>query len=185
MSDLVWKHATIEIPEQGLSAQRTASPEELARLAAALDLLSCDALAAHYRIRAVAGGAYRLQGSFEARVTQACVVSLEPVPDHIVGELDVEFRPQVDTGPAPGRAPDEEAAIDPFDKLEIERIEAGSIDAGRIVFEEIASLLNPYPRAPGSQFDWQDPKQAAEGGQARPDNPFAKLAVLRGKRPLS
>ena len=182
MSELDWTHATIDIPEQGLSVQRRATLDELAALKSAFDVLSCDALDVRYRIRAIAGGAFRLDGRFEARVTQACVVSLEPVPDRIVGELDVEFRPDADTRPV-DQDDGEEATIDPFANVEVERIENGIIDAGRVVFEEVASLLNPYPRAAGSQFDWQDPRSAAPDGPPGAGSPFAKLAVLRGKKP--
>ena len=183
MSELDWRHATIEIPEKGLSLQRTATPEELATLKTALDVLSCDALHVRYRIRAIAGGAFRLDGSFEARVTQACVVSLEPVPDRITGEFDVEFRPGAGTRPVEQDVEPEET-IDPFAKIEVEQIENGIMDAGRVVFEEVASLLNPYPRTAGSQFDWQDPRSAAPDGLPGAASPFAKLAVLRGKKPL-
>ena len=177
-----WKHATIEIPEKGLSVNRTATPEELVALTAALEILSCDALDVNYRVRAIAGGAFRLDGRFTARVTQACVVSLEPVADRMTGEFDVEFRPDVAARPH-GQDSGDEETVDPFADVEIEAIENGIIDTGRVVFEEVASLLNPYPRAAGSQFDWQDPQLAAPGGVPRPDSPFAKLAVLRGKKP--
>ena len=194
MTELDWKHPTVEIPEKGLPVHRVATPEEQAVLTAALDILSLDALDVRYRIRAVPGGAFRLDGRFEARVTQACVVSLEPVADRIIGEFDVEFRPEVrpearrEQRPGGGdraasKEGEQDVTVDPFAKVEVEAIENGIIDAGRVVFEEIASLLNPYPRAAGSQFDWQDPKLATTDNEPRPDSPFAKLALLRGKKP--
>ena len=187
MTVLAWTHQTLDVPEQGLSIERTAAADELQALQRALDILACDALQARYRIKSMGGGGFRLDGHFEARVTQACVVSLEPVPDRITGTLEVEFLPESGgrskhkggrTGEAAGETDD---TIDPFAAVEVEAIENGMIEAGRVIYEELASLLNPYPRVAGSEFDWQDPKAQSAGGP-RPDNPFAKLAVLRGKK---
>lgn len=191
MTVLAWTHQTIDVPEQGLSVKRTATPEELQALRGALDILACDGLEARYNVKALGGGGFRLDGRFEARVTQACVVSLDPVADRISGVFEVEFlpesgarsknkggRPRAGDGGADGEAAD---TIDPFADVEVEAIENGGIDAGRIVYEELASLLNPYPRAAGTEFDWQDPK-AGPAHAPRSDNPFAKLAVLRGKK---
>lgn len=195
MTVLAWTHQTVDVPEHGLSVQRTATPDELQTLKSALDILSCDALAARYKVKVMGGGGFRLDGSFEARVTQACVVSLEPVADRVSGIFEVEFLAETHARPknkggrdgkADGKAGVEaEDTIDPFAAVEVETIENGVIDAGRIIYEELASLLNPYPRAAGTQFDWQDPKAAPKVGSAdapRPDNPFAKLAVLRSKK---
>ncbi len=40
-AELAWDHAVHDIPESGLSAQREATPDELARIAQALDLIAC------------------------------------------------------------------------------------------------------------------------------------------------
>ena len=187
MTVLAWSHQTVEVPEHGLSVKRTADPNDLQALKAALEVLSCDALEVAYRIKAMGGGGFRLDGRFEARVTQACVVSLEPVADRIAGTFEVEFLPEAAARPKPkggrgGEADGEtEDTIDPFAAVEVEAIENGMIDAGRIIYEELASLLNPYPRAAGTAFDWQDPK-AGPGDVAGASNPFAKLSVLRGKK---
>jgi hypothetical protein len=45
--------------------------------------------------------------------------------------------------------------------------------------EIFASAINPYPRKEGAEFDWTDPKTAAEGDNLKP---FASLARLKGKR---
>ena len=183
MTVLDWTHATFDVPEKGLSTQRSATPQELLSLQKALEILSCDALEVHYRIKPAGGGGFKLEGRFEVRVTQACVVSLEPVPDRITGEFAVEFRAEAGARPAEKAERDAlaEETVDPFAEVEVETIENGVIDAGRIVYEEIASLLDPYPRAEGTSFDWQDPKAGAGGG-APANNPFAKLAALKREK---
>ncbi len=192
MTVLAWTHQTADVPEHGLSVERTAALEELQALQRALDILACDALQVRYRIKSIGAGGLKLDGRFEARVTQACVVSLKPVADRITGTFEVEFWPAAaarskhNKGSRSGDGDAEAGAagndtIDPFAEVEVEAIENGGIDAGRIIYEELASLLNPYPRADGTEFDWQDPK-AGPSDAAGGNNPFAKLSVLRGKK---
>jgi len=114
-------------------------------------------------------------GRVVADVEQACVVTLEPVAERIEAELSVLLRP------AARRQDDALDITDPFDEDEVEEIESGTIDVGRIVYEEIASRLDPYPRAPGADFDWKD--EAASESDEEKENPFAKLAALRKEDP--
>ena len=74
-----WTHRTADIPERGLEMARAATPAEREELRAALDVLACDRFEAAYRVRPMAGGRYEAKGSFLAEVTQACIVTLEPV----------------------------------------------------------------------------------------------------------
>ena len=61
-AELAWEHAIHDIPERGLSDEREATPEELAAIARALDLLACTSLTAAYAIAPTVGGRYRLSG---------------------------------------------------------------------------------------------------------------------------
>lgn len=178
MTALTWTHATTEIPENGLAVQRSATAGECEAVRAALDVIGCSAIDVRYRIRAVAGDAFRLVGTFKAKVTQACVVGLEPVDEVVTGDLDIEFTPKPTARSGKGEADDG----DPFAKVDIEPVENGTIDVGRVLFEEIAANLDPYPRANGSTFDWQDPRAAKDQGPAV-ESPFAKLAALKRKKP--
>src|SRR5262245_13626836 len=91
--ELAWNHAVQDIPERGLSHRQQATPEELAGVAAALELLSCSRLVANYAITPSLEGRYRLHGTLEAIVCQACVVTLEPVDGRIEDVFDVTFWP--------------------------------------------------------------------------------------------
>ena len=165
-----WSHRVSEIPEKGLRMERSASEAERAAVAAALDLPSCDEIKAAYNIRAIGGGRYRMSGEVRARITQRCVVTLEPLAERVEEPFDVEFRP-------PESIP--EAADGEMEVLgapEIEPIEQAGIDAGRVVFETLSAGLDPYPRKAGAAFDW-----AGEGEGAEPqlEGPFAALKKLR------
>ena len=90
---LPWSLRTTEIPETGLHKTVSATEAERSAVARALGLVSCEAIEADYRVRALGAGRYRLAGTLRARVTQACVATLEPLPQSIEEEFEVEFWP--------------------------------------------------------------------------------------------
>ncbi|HWK37850.1 MAG TPA: DUF177 domain-containing protein [Hyphomicrobium sp.] len=158
---LDWSYRTTEIPELGLRETRAATPEERAALATELEILSCEKLTASFTIRAVGKGHYRLAGELKGHVTQPCVVTLEPVSEAVAGDFDVEYWP-------PASMPESgEEEMEALSAAEIEPIEHGCIDAGRIVFETLAASLNPYPRKPGVEFEDSEPEPlSGSGGSA-------------------
>lgn len=167
-----WDHLVTDIPERGLAQKRTATEEERVELARELDIASCESLAASYEIKALGAGRYALRGTLEAAVTQACVVSLEPVPTRLSEAFAVELAP---ADALAGEAPvlgDREVSSIP----DVEPIEDGRIATGAILFGILSAALPAYPRAPGAAFEWVDPKAEAGGDTA---NPFAALGRLK------
>lgn len=143
---LDWSYRVTDIPDGGLREKREAAADERARLAEALDIVAVGRLVCEFTIRSIGKGHYRLAGKLAAAVTQACVVTLEPVEQNAEGAFDVEFWP-------PAALPESsEEEIEALSASEIEPIEHGRIDAGRIVFETIATALDPYPRKEGAEF---------------------------------
>lgn len=189
-ADLAWDHAVRDIPESGarsgpksgqrpgqkpgLSAEREAAPDELAGIARALGLIACTSLKAEYAIAPTVGGHYQLSGRLRAEVSQACVVTLEPISSTIEEAFEAVFWPQ-EAMPAPERG---ELAVD--DGPEREPIVAGQIAVGRVVFESLAAAIDPFPRKAGAVLDWQSPTPADAAG-GKPANPFAVLANLKTK----
>jgi uncharacterized metal-binding protein YceD (DUF177 family) len=169
---LDWTHNVADIPAGGLKREREASESERREIAQALGLLALDRVSARYRIAPIGGGTYRLSGTIGGDVVQACVVSLEPVEGKVDAAFDVEFRPHLRAGQSDEKT---EADASILDAPEVEKIERGAINAGRIVFETLASSLNPYPRRPDATFEWQDPT----AGDSEKINPFGALAKLR------
>lgn len=173
MMPLAWTHRTSEVAEAGLIARRRASADERAAIAKALDLIACDDLVADYTVRPLGAGRYRMQGTIAARVTQACVVSLEPVPARIEETFEVEFWPGDSIPPAT------DAEIEVLGASDIEPLEHSSIEAGRIVFETLSASLDPYPRKEGALLEWPGGEEPSDPGGA---GPFASLKSLK-KRP--
>jgi Large ribosomal RNA subunit accumulation protein YceD len=173
-AELIWEHATHDIPQSGLSREREAAPDELARVAHALDLIACPSLKAAYTIVPSIEGRYRLSGSLRAEIGQACVVTLEPVDSILEESFDVTFWPEEDMPAPPG------GAVDLNEEAEPEPIVAGQIDVGRVVFECLAAAIDPFPRKPGASLDLPSPAPA-EGATGKPESPFAVLARIKPK----
>jgi uncharacterized metal-binding protein YceD (DUF177 family) len=167
---LAWSHETTEIPERGLKRARSATEAERVALAKALDLVACEALDANYQIVPTTSGHWEVTGGLDAAVTQACVISLEPVAARVAETFSVEFRRDAGL-----ETPDAEREV--LSGSDIELLDGDRIDIGRIVYETLSAGLDPYPRKAGAEFDWADPK----AGAADSANPFVVLKKLKGE----
>jgi len=168
---LKWTYETDQIPSGGLTVKRDATAGELAALAAALDIIGCEKFHASYRVTRAADDGYRLKGKLIADVVQACVVTLAPVLETVSADFAAEFRPATELAGKSG------GNVELDDESEMEPIEGNMIDVGRVIYEELAAGLNPYPRRPGAEFSPVVDK-ADDGRQAKA-NPFAVLAKLK------
>jgi len=172
--ELTWEHTTHDIPQSGLSREREAAPDELPRIAQALDLVACASLRTAYTIAPTFDGRFRLSGRLRAEIGQTCVVTLEPVDSTVDEVFDVTFWPEEDM-PAPrGGEVDLDEEADP------EPIVAGQIDVGRVVFECLAASVDPFPRRPDATLDRRS-SQPADGRASKPESPFAVLANIKTK----
>lgn len=136
-----------------------ATAGECAALALRLRILDVAALSARLRLVPQPGGAVLAEGELRAEVTQACVVSLEPVAESIVCPLAFRLLP---AGQEPADGPEDLDEIACPD---------GIADLGEAVAEQLALALEPYPRAPGAVL----PPEAQDASA----DPFAALAALR------
>lgn len=165
-----WTHLVTDLPERGLTRERAATAAERAAIANELGLVACDALVFDYRLVQRGGGRVHLSGRLLATVTQRCVVSLAPVPARLSESVDVEF------WPAQMISQQVEGETEILSGPEVEPIDNGVLDVGRIVFEVLSASLDPYPRAEGVAFDWDDPRDT-DG--LKTDHPFAGLSRLK------
>lgn len=169
---LVWTHRVTEIAETGLQQTRTATAAERAALAQGLDVLSCDDVKASYKVRALGQSRYRVSGSLSARFMRKCVLTLEPIAQDLEESFDVEFWPAEDLPLTT------EAEVEVFTAKEVEPIDHGLIDVGRIISETLSAGLDPYPRKPDAVFAWEQ----ADDTTPSATGPFAGLSKLKDKR---
>lgn len=163
---LDWKLDTRAIPEAGMSTTREATANERVAVATALDLVACARLVARYEVMPDVADRFLLTGTVDLDVMQTCVVTLEEIERRYSAPLNVEL------WPAELLLDEAEADIDPL-AADREPIEAGRIDVGRIIYEELASAIDPFPRREGAAVEWED----REGAERT--HPFAQLARLK------
>src|SRR5512143_664042 len=77
----------------GASGSIEATAAEMAAIANLLDLKGLEDLAMTYHLFRVGADRIRLKGELKAKVTQTCVVSLEPVQSELDVPVEVEFWP--------------------------------------------------------------------------------------------
>lgn len=170
-----WLHRVEDVPDRGLTTERVATESELAALSQALDIVACRRLAVTYRLKPLGGARYRLTGTIAADVTQACIVTLEPIEGEIRENFEEEFWPP-ELIAEDGKGGEVEQEI--LSQQTREVVEQGQIAVGRLVYEHIATALDPYPRRTDAAFKWSPP----EGAETSADNPFAVLARLKDKK---
>lgn len=173
MPILPWTHPVAEIPAGSRTYTREANLAECSALAAELGLLACSACRAQYTLRGLSGGRYKLAGALTATVTQACVITGDPVESKLDLPVEVEFSPNPE-GPAPEAGENGDVEISSLP--EVEPIENGTLDVGRVMFESLAAGLDPYPKKTGAEFSWHD-----ETAKDEKNNPFAVLANFKPK----
>ena len=147
-----------------------AEASERKALANRFGLVSLDGLSASLELRRQ-GDVIRLAGHLVGDVVQSCVVSLAPVPAHIETDFEASYgpgasEPELDIDPIAGDAP--------------EPLVGGRIDLGETVAQQLAVVLDPYPRAPGAALPSGNFGEPGEETGAK--QPFAALAALK-KRP--
>jgi len=125
-----------------------------------LGIEAIEALTAKIRLSRVSADEYAYDGRFEADVVQACVITLEPVPSHISGEVHRKFkvlpRPStrrrkaaVEPAPAIPAVIDLSVAEDDGPEL----LDHPVTDLAAPLLEELTLSLDPYPKAPGAAFE--------------------------------
>lgn len=142
--------AVDQIPEQGLDLTISANSATRQALAAADGLAGIESLEADFHVARRGLAEFNVSGSLRAKVTQVCVLSLEPFDTDIVEEIDVDFAPPAAAALAAAHAGTilgGRGERDPPDP-----IVDGTIDVGALAAEFLALGLDPYPKKPGVEF---------------------------------
>jgi uncharacterized metal-binding protein YceD (DUF177 family) len=154
-----------DVPDTGLHLELEADAAVRARLAVLAGILSVPQLAVVADVTRHGEG-LRAAGRVTARVTQTCVVTLEPIENAIDEPFDVLFVPPDVAGAASaGRDPKE------VDDTR-EPLVNGAADLGAVAIQFFLLGIDPYPRTPGAEFS--SPAEDRAG-----DSPFASLKGLK------
>jgi len=151
-----------------------ATAAEMAAIADLLELKGLEDLAMTYRLFRAGAGRLRIKGKLKAKVTQTCVVSLEPVQSELDVPVEAEFWPS-EMIAAHMESEEEQGATTLSDWPE--PISDGRIDLGPIIYETLATSLDPYPKKEGVSFEWS--QGAEEPRSEAGTSPFAALGALK------
>ncbi len=155
---------------QEISGYFAADEEQRQTLTKVLDLVHLDRFEVSYDIAAVAAGKFRVRGELQARLTQYCVISFEPVTSKVETPFDAMFWPQeAVTAWFAQQDMAEDGGRD-----EPEPYEGGELDLGQFFYELLATSIDPYPRKSGVEFRQPDPVETG-----KEDHPFAILKQLK------
>ena len=102
---------------------------------------------------------------------QTCVVSLDPVSVHLDVPVEVEFWPRALVDDLARQDAEESGTQGLLDWPEA--VVDGRIDLGPVIYESLATALDPYPKREGVSFDWSQ-GAAKEAGRSR-DRPICGL----------
>jgi uncharacterized metal-binding protein YceD (DUF177 family) len=156
-----------QIGTAGLEREVVATAAECAAIAARLLLPAVAALACRFRLSNAGAGVVLAEGRLTARVTQECVVTLDPFEVDLAEDFRVRFVPEDQFD-----ADDDSIDLESDDEIPY----AGShIDLGDAAVEQLALALDPYPRKPGVALPEEGAPPPAEDAPPA-TSPFAALA---------
>lgn len=156
-----------------------ANEDERRALAGFWEVESVESLAGDLTISPWRRDGVRVRGEVAAHLTQACVVTLEPIESDIVEAIDATFLPENSKHFRRQTNEEGELVIDPDGPDEPEPFTGGEIDLGALVAEAIALSIDPYPRKEGAALP-ETPAEAEEEEEERPASPFAALKDWKG-----
>lgn len=166
-------YARADVSSVPLAAEIAASPDECAALARRFDLLGISALTAKATL-VVRHHQLLVEGRFQAKVTQACVASGEPV----VAKLAQPFMLRFIDETALGGAPELELTLDDYDDMPLSTDSHGelTLDLGEAVAQSLLLALPRFPRGPNAARTLRDAGVVQEGEEIR--GAFAGLKDL-------
>ena len=140
------------LPAKGTTVTIEADAAQRAALARVHGLLSVESFRAELLARPWKGDGVEVTGHVEADVTQACVVTLEPLLARIDEAVSAVFVPE---GSRLARVVGEsgEILLDAEGDDPPEAFEGESVDVGALAEEFFALGIDPYPRKAGAELE--------------------------------
>ena len=169
----------------GLDETIEATPAERAALAARLGIPEIETLTCRFRLTPSTNRRVLAEGHLAAKLTQVCVITSEPFKDVLAETFFLKFIPAEEM-------PEDEFDIDSIDLDGPDEVphDGKALDIGEAAAEQLALMLDPYPRKPGVGLENAVDVAPAEGeegaelsgegpdGPRRP-NPFSALSALK------
>ncbi len=170
-----------KLPPSGEKLTIVASPKELEAMAQATDVESVDELSADLKISRWQKNGAQFRGKLSAKITQLCVVTLDPMTVNIEEPVDRKFlSPSSKTRKFTDEIIDGEIVIDPEADDLPDFVEDGKIDVWSILAEELNLAIDPFPRSDEAESVTDEPLTENQEIEADEDThrPFSDLKSL-------
>ncbi len=180
-----WCHFIIadDVQDKEMNVKISPDAEEMKNLVRRLGVESLESLTAQVKLKRENKRVIKISGSFDAKLTQNCVVTLTPVKDHIKEDFEAWYAdPDQAVSFARARHERDKAAqeeerpmLEEFE--DPEPIIEGKINLGEVVAQYLILALNPYPRSKEAQKILEE-----KADLPVKENPFAALKALKEDR---
>lgn len=138
------------LPQKGTTVVVEATEAQRAALAEEHDLLSVERYHAELLVTKWKRNGVKVRGRVEARITQACIVTLDPVEAVIDEEVEGVFLPEDSKLARHGFNAAGEILLDAEGPDSPETFTGDTIDAGALAEEFFGLAIDPYPRKAGA-----------------------------------
>lgn len=163
------------LPKNGFSVSLESTNAEREAIARHAEVLSVEQLHCTLKLSRWRSDGVRVEGDLMARVTQACVITLDPVEQRIDEPIAMTFLPEGSglTTPRSGEAA--ELLLDPEGEDPPEIFSGNAIDVWSVALEALVLAIDPFPRAAGAEL----PENDQEDELVAEKSPFAALEQLK------
>ena len=163
------------LPQKGLPVLVEANERQREALAAEHDLLSVESYRADLLGTSWKRNGVKVTGRVEADITQACIVTLDPVTAHIDESVEALFLPEQSKLGREGFEGGGEIVLDADGPDSPETFSGDTIDVGALAEQFFGLAIDPYPRKSGASLDVAGDDQSEESEFQK------KLRSLLGK----
>ena len=163
------------LPQKGLPVVIEADAAQRAALAEEHGLISVESYRAELLVASWKRNGVKISGRVEADITQACIVTLEPVEAHIDEPVEALLLPDDSKLGRQGFDGGGEILLDAEGPDSPETFSGDTIDIGALAEQYFGLAIDPYPRKQGASLNAGSETEPAE-------NEFQqKLRSLLGK----
>ncbi len=176
-----------DVPSNGKAMELAPNQGEKKALAGRLNILELQELKAKVQLNRQAAHILHVKGKFDAKIKQACVVTLEPIETVIKDEFEAWFADEkqaISFKKAQHEAQTKKELLDLpiLDESEApEPMENGEIDVGDIIAQFLSLAIPPYPHKEGIEYENVEPEEPKLDKNPMKVNPFAALKNWRPK----
>ena len=163
------------LPQKGLPVTIETDERQRAALAAEHELVSVERYRAELLVTQWKRNGVKVSGRVEADITQACIVTLDPVAAHIDEPIEALFLPEQSKLGRQGFEGGGEIVLDADGPDSPETFSGDTIDVGALAEQFFGLAIDPYPRKAGASLE------VSGDGEAEESEFQQKLRSLLGK----